>query len=187
MSDLRILGICGSLRAGSYNRSLLREAAELAPPGMIIETYEGLGDIPLYNQDVQDKGDPEPVLRLKSAIREANGILFCSPEYNYSVPGVLKNAIDWASREPRVLPGKPVAILGASPGMLGTGRMQYHLRQVFVFTQCLCMVTPEVMVAKAAEKFDSNGRLTDEKTLEFLRAYLDSFDKWVRWVNSRPE
>jgi chromate reductase, NAD(P)H dehydrogenase (quinone) len=180
---MRVLGIAGSLRAGSFNRSLLRAAQELAPAGMEIEAYD-LAPIPLYNGDVEARGDPEPVAAFKSAIREAGALLFATPEYNYGVPGVLKNAVDWASRPPgkSVLNGKPAAVMGASPGNGGTIRAQLQLRQAFVFTQTLAMLQPEVLVAKASEKFDAQGRLTDEATRGFLRKFLEAFGEWIRKV-----
>jgi chromate reductase len=177
---MRVLGIPGSLREGSFNRSLLRAAQELAPPGMEIQLFD-LAAIPLYNGDVEAQGDPEPVAAFKAAIRQADALLIATPEYNYGVPGVLKNAIDWASRPPAssALRGKPAAILGASPGGGGTVRAQLQLRQAFVFTQTLAMLQPEVLVARAHEKFDSEGRLTDEATRGFVRKFLESFVEWI--------
>ncbi len=136
-SAIKVFGIAGSLRAGSSNKALLRAAAELAPEGMEIRLFERLAEVPLYNEDVEKAGEPESVAALKGAIREADALLFATPEYNYGVPGVLKNAIDWASRPPRnsVLNGKPAAIMGATPGTSGTARAQLALRQSFVFTQ----------------------------------------------------
>jgi chromate reductase len=179
--DLSILAFAGSLRRDSYNRALLRAAVEVAPAGMTISIFE-IDDIPLYNADVEAAGDPEPVARFKRAIREADGLLIATPEYNHGVPGVTKNAIDWASRPPHQAPldGKPVAILGASPGITGTARGQSQLRQAFEFTNSYCMPQPEVLVYKAHEKFDAAGRLTDEKTREFLGKFLAAFGDWVR-------
>ena len=178
---LKVLGFAGSLRAGSFNRSLLRAAVELQPPGMEITTFD-LAPIPLYNGDVEAKGDPEPVAAFKAAIRQADALLIATPEYNFGIPGVLKNAIDWASRPPRgsVLQGKPAAIMGATPGMGGTGRSQMQLRQVFVFTQTHALLSPEVLVARAQEKFDASGRLTDEKTREFVGQLLQALAEWTR-------
>jgi chromate reductase len=180
---MRILGIAGSLRAGSYNRSLLRAAQELAPAGMEI-TLHDIAEIPLYNGDVEAKGDPPPVAAFKSAIRDAAGLLIATPEYNYGVPGVLKNAIDWASRpsEGSVLNGKPAAIMGASPSTRGTARAQLQLRQSFVFTQTLAMLGPELLVARAHEKFDADGRLTDEGTRGYARKFLEAFATWIHRV-----
>ena len=178
---MKVLGIAGSLRAGSFNRALLRAAQELAPPGMEITTFD-LAPIPLYNGDVEAKGDPEPVAAFKAAIREADALLFATPEYNFGVPGVLKNAIDWASRPPRgsVLQGKPAAIMGATPGMGGTGRSQMQLRQVFVFTQTYALLSPEVLVARAHEKFDASGKLTDEPTRKFVAQLLEALVQWAQ-------
>jgi chromate reductase, NAD(P)H dehydrogenase (quinone) len=177
---LKVLGIAGSLRAGSYNRALLRAAQELAPAGMEIEAFD-LAPIPLFNADVEAKGDPEPVAAWKAAIRQADALLFVTPEYNNGVPGVLKNAIDWASRPPRgsALQGKPAAIMGATPGMGGTGRAQMQLRQAFVFTQTYAVVAPEVLVARAGEKFDASGRLTDDKTRQFVGLLLQALADWT--------
>ena len=179
-AKLDVLGIAGSLRAGSFNRSLLRAAQELAPAGMQITAFD-LAPIPLYNADVEAKGDPEPVGALKSAIRRADALLIVTPEYNFGMPGVLKNAIDWASRPPRssVLMGKPAAIMGATPGMGGTGRAQLQLRQAFLFTQTLAVLSPEVLVARAGEKFDAAGRLTDEKTRQIVGQLLQALADWT--------
>jgi chromate reductase, NAD(P)H dehydrogenase (quinone) len=184
-SSLRILGIPGSLRTGSYNRALLRAAIELAPEGMEVEIFEGLGEIPSYNQDVEAKGEPQPVSQLKEAMASADGLLIATPEYNYSIPGVLKNALDWASRPPKGSPlsGKPVGLMGASGGGSGTMRSQLALRQVFVFTGCLVLPKPEVYVTRAPEKF-SDGRLEDERTREHLARFLDALGAWV-WRLSR--
>lgn len=177
---LTVVGFAGSLRKGSYNRMLLRAAVELAPPGMTIETIE-LDAIPLYNGDVEAQGNPPAVADFKDAIGRADAILVVTPEYNYGVPGVLKNAIDWASRPPgkSVLNGKPAAVMGASPGSFGTTRAQLQLRQAFVFTQTLAVPSPEVLVAKAHEKFDGQGQLTDEPTRKFVRQLLESLQAWT--------
>jgi chromate reductase len=177
---MRVLGIAGSLRAGSFNRSLLRAAQELAPAGMEITAVD-LAPIPLFNEDVEAKGDPEPVAALKTAIRQADALLFVTPEYNFGVPGVMKNAVDWASRPSRgsVLQGKPAGIMGATPGTGGTGRAQMQLRQSFVFTQTLAMLSPEVLVARAPEKFDASGRLTDEKTRQVVGKFLQALAEWT--------
>jgi chromate reductase, NAD(P)H dehydrogenase (quinone) len=177
---MRVLGIAGSLRAGSFNRSLLRAAQELAPAGMEITAVD-LAPIPLFNEDVEAKGDPEPVAALKTAIRQADALLFVTPEYNFGVPGVMKNAVDWASRPSRgsVLQGKPAGIMGATPGTGGTGRAQMQLRQSFVFTQTLAILSPEVLVARAPEKFDASGRLTDEKTRQVVGKFLQALAEWT--------
>ncbi|HWH17381.1 MAG TPA: NAD(P)H-dependent oxidoreductase [Allosphingosinicella sp.] len=182
MADtLRILGIAGSLRRDSYNKALLRAAKELAPADMGIEIFD-LAGVPLYNGDVEAEGDPEAVAAMKEAIREADGVLLATPEYNHGVPAVMKNAVDWASRPPRqaALNGKPVAIMGASPGITGTARGQSQLRQAFEFTNSFCMPQPELLLFKAHEKFDSEGRLTDEVTRRFLGQFLAAFAAWAR-------
>ena len=183
---LIICGIAGSLREGSYNRSLLRAAAEVAPPALEIRVFDGMADIPPFNQDVEAKGDPAGVSALKQAIREADGLLIATPEYNHGVPGVLKNAVDWASRPANdsVLAGKPTAILGASPGITGTARAQSQLRQSFVFTGTPALLKPEILVFKANEKFDDEGRLIHEKTREFLGRLLHELESWIRALSS---
>jgi chromate reductase, NAD(P)H dehydrogenase (quinone) len=177
---LRVLGFAGSLRARSYNGALLRSAQELAPAGMAIEIYESI-ELPLFNEDIEAQGDPGPVAAFKMAIREADALLIATPEYNYGVPGVLKNAIDWASRPPGRAPlnGKLAAIVGASPGIIGSARAQLQLRQAFTFTNTLAMLQPEVLVSRAHEKFDRNGRLSDEATRTFFRQYLETFHGWA--------
>lgn len=182
-----VFGIAGSLRAASFNKSLLRAAMELAPEGMAIRIFERLGEVPPYNEDVEKVGDPEPVAALKDAIREADALLIATPEYNYSLPGVLKNAIDWASRPPRdsVLKGKPAAILGATPGVTGTVRAQLALRQSFLFTETLALLKPEVHVGGASEKFDAAGGLTDEKTRQHVRKLLEALRDWTELLRSK--
>jgi chromate reductase, NAD(P)H dehydrogenase (quinone) len=176
---VRILGISGSLRRGSFNTGVLRAALELAPPGMTIETCD-ISAIPLYNEDVREQGFPPPVAELRARIKDADGLLLVTPEYNYSIPGVLKNAIDWASRPPeQPFEGKPIGIMGASAGAMGSGRAQYHLRQCFVFLNGLVMNRPEVMVPAAQTKFDPSGKLTDQATRDFISAHLTAFKSWV--------
>jgi chromate reductase len=171
-----VVGFAGSLRGGSYNRALLRAAAELAPPALHIAIHE-LHDIPLYNGDVEAAGAPPPVVQLRDAIRRADGVLIATPEYNHGVPGVLKNTIDWLSRPPRdsALNGKAAAVMGASPGMTGTARGQSQLRQAFVFTNTYALLQPEVLVARAHEKFDADGRLVDQATRDFVATFLQRF------------
>ncbi len=180
MTNLTITAIAGSLRAASYNRALLRAAAELAPETMRIEIFD-LADVPLYNGDVEAAGDPPGVAAMKAAIARADGVLFATPEYNHGVPGVMKNAVDWASRPPRnaALAGKPVGLIGASPGMTGTARGQSQLRQAFEFTDSYCMPQPELLVWRAHEKFGEDGALTDEATRAYLGKYLAAFALWV--------
>lgn len=178
---VRILAFAGSLRQASYNRALLRAAVELAPAGLAIEVFD-LAEVPLYNGDVEAAGDPPAVQALKAAIASADGVLIATPEYNHGVPAVTKNAVDWASRPPRgaVLDAKPVGIVGASPGMTGSARGQSQLRQAFEFTNSYCMPQPELLVFRAHEKFDAEGRLTDEATRTYLGKYLVAFEAWVR-------
>ncbi|MDA8109061.1 MAG: NAD(P)H-dependent oxidoreductase [Betaproteobacteria bacterium] len=177
---LTFLGLCGSLREGSYNKAALRAAGELAPPDVRIETFD-LAPIPPYNDDVRAQGYPGVVQALRARIMAADAVLFVTPEYNYSVPGVLKNAIDWGSRPPeQPFDGKPAAIIGASGGMLGTARAQYHLRQIGVFLNIHFLNRPEVMIAQAASKFDAQGRLTDEAARKLIGEQLVALAAWVR-------
>lgn len=178
---LTILGIAGSLRRASYNRALLRAARELAPDGIEIEIFDRLGELPLYNPDVAAMGAPEPVAALKEAIDRAHGVLIATPEYNYSIPAPLKNALDWASRPPAETPlrGKPIAIMGAAVGSIGTARAQLALRQSLLFTQSHVMPAPELLVGRAPEKFDAELRLVDEQTRQFLRQHLERFASYV--------
>jgi chromate reductase, NAD(P)H dehydrogenase (quinone) len=179
--QIKVLGLCGSLRRGSFNRMALKAAIELAPQGMTIEPFERLTDIPLYNEDVLEAGYPPTVQELRQRIASADAVLFVSPEYNYSVPGVLKNAIDWASRPPSPpFDGKPVAIMGASPGLFGTARAQYHLRQICVFVNAFPLNRPEVMIAQAQQKFDADGRLKDDQTRKFIGDLLQNLADWTR-------
>ena len=176
----QIVGIAGSLRQASFNRALLRAATELAPATLRITTHDLLA-IPLYNGDVETVEVPRAVLALREAVQAADGLLIATPEYNHGVPGVLKNTIDWLSRPPRAsaLNGKPAAIMGATPGVGGTARGQSQLRQAFVFTNTYAMAQPEVLVAKANEKFDASGTLTDQPTREFLGKFLAAFAAWI--------
>ncbi len=185
--DLKILGIVGSLRQKSYNRFLMRVAGEVLPDGATL-TVADIGDLPLFNEDMEADA-PESVHTLKRQIEEAGAILFATPEYNYSVPGVLKNAIDWASRPygQNSFAHKPAAIMGASVGMLGTARAQYHLRQSFVFLQVAVLSQPEVMVPAAYEKFDADGNLTDDKTREKVKELIDALVAWAERLESRGE
>lgn len=176
---LNVLGIAGSLRRRSFNKYALDAALELRPDGMEIEVFD-LAPIPLYNEDVRAAGFPAPVQALRDAIARADALLIATPEYNYSVPGVLKNAIDWASRQPeQPFNDKPVAVMGASSSWLGTARAQYHLRQSFVFLNALPLNRPEVRIADANTRFDEQGRLTDEKTRELIARLLMSLRDWT--------
>jgi chromate reductase len=177
---VNILGFAGSLRKGSYNRSLLRAALELVPREAKLEIFD-LEGIPLFNQDLENQ-PAEKVKEFKARIRAADAILIATPEYNYSIPGVLKNAIDCASRPygDNAFAHKPVAIMGASVGMMGTARAQYHLRQCFVFLTCFALNQPEVMVPFAPEKIDRDGKVTDPKTREMIADLLQSLVAWTK-------
>ena len=172
MANIKILGIAGSLRKGSFNRSALKAARGLVPAGATLEACD-LPDLPGFDQD-KEKTPPAAVTELKARIRAADAILLVTPEYNYSVPGVLKNAIDWASRPygDSAWKGKPVAIMGASAGVLGTARAQYHLRQTLVFLDMPAVNQPEVMIGGAASKFDQAGNLTDETAKKLIGQLL---------------
>jgi chromate reductase len=177
---ITILGIAGSLRKDSYNRAALRAAQSLAPAGATVEICD-LQGIPPFNQD-EEQPPPVPVADFKTRIRAADAILMVTPEYNYSMPGVLKNAIDWASRPygDSAWEGKPVAVIGASVGTLGTARAQYHLRQVFVFLNMHALNRPEVMISNAAQRFDAQGQLTDTTTQDLIRQLLQHLVDWTR-------
>jgi len=177
---IRILGIAGSLRKASFNQGALRAAAELTPEGATMDIFE-LDGIPGFNQD-DEQNPPEKIAEFKRKIREADAILFVTPEYNYSVPGVLKNAIDWASRPygDSAWNGKPAAIMGASIGGIATARAQYHLRQMMVFLNMFPINQPEVMIGNCADKFDDQGNLTDETTKDFIRQLLQNLVAWTR-------
>ncbi len=179
----RVVGIAGSLRQGSINRALLQAAIALAPPTLEIVPHS-LADIPLYNADLDTAPALPAVQALREAVAQADGLLIATPEFNHGVPGVLKNAVDWLSRPPTrsALNGKPCAIMGASPGMTGTARAQAQLRQAFVFTNTYTMLKPEVLVARAAGKFDADGHLTDDATRTALRSFLDEFVQWIERV-----
>jgi len=177
---ISILSFAGSLRKGSYNRALLRAALEMVPTEAELEIFD-LEGIPPFNQDLEDR-QAAKVNEFKAKIRAADALLIATPEYNYSMSGVLKNAIDSASRPPgdNAFDGKPVAIMGASGGMLGTGRAQYHLRQSCVFLNMYPVNQPEVMVPFAQEKFDANNRVTDPKTREKIKELLESLVAWTK-------
>ena len=180
-----ILGFAGSLRTKSFNKSLLRAAAELCPKDAKIEIFD-LEGIPPFNQDLENQPS-ERVREFKRRIRAADAILIATPEYNYSIPGVLKNAIDCASRPYGDNPfeGKPVAIMGASMGMIGTARAQYHLRQTFVFLNMYPLNGPEVMVTFAPEKFDERGNLKDEQAKELIADLLTALVAWTRKLKEK--
>ncbi len=182
---ISVLGICGSLRKGSYNMAALRTAIELKPPGMTIEIAE-IGAIPLYNEDVRAQGFPPAVETLRRQIAAADALLFATPEYNYSMSGVLKNAIDWASRPPdQPFAGKPAAIIGAGARMAGTAHAQGDLRRAFVFLDIHPINRPEVRIGQAHTKFDANGGLTDEAARGFIRDMLVALESWTRQISRK--
>src|SRR4030042_6895331 len=176
---IKILGFAGSCRKQSYNKAILAAALEMVPKEATLEIFD-LEGIPPFNQDLENQ-PPPAVKEFKARIRAADAILIATPEYNYSIPGVLKNVIDWASRPygDNAFDGKPVAVMGASIGMLGTARAQYHLRQSFVFLNLHPLNQPEVMVPFVQDKVDSHGRLTDEKTKNKIGELLESLVAWT--------
>jgi len=180
-----VLGFAGSLRKKSYNKALLAVAAELAPKDMKLEIFD-LDGVPPFNQDLENQ-PPAKVRELKEKIRSADAILIATPEYNYSVPGVLKNAIDWASRPygDNAFDGKPVAVMGASIGMLGTARAQYHLRQSFITLNMYPLNDPEVMVTYAHKKIDEDGRLKDEETRKLIAELLQNLVTWTEKLGDK--
>jgi chromate reductase, NAD(P)H dehydrogenase (quinone) len=182
-----VLGIAGSLRQGSYNRALLRSAQSLVPDGMTLRVFE-LHGIPFYDADVEKQGNPDPVNALKRQIREADGVLIATPEYQHSLPGVLKNALDWASRPTKdpALKGKPVAMIGATTGRYGTARAQAELRKVLAYNDAVVINRPEVLVANAAQTFDDAGQLADETARELLRQLLETLGWWARLLRDAP-
>jgi chromate reductase len=183
---VKILGFVGSLRKGSYNKALMRAALKLLPKDATLEVFD-LEGIPPFNQDLE--GQPPTVVKaLKAKIKKADALLIATPEYNYSIPGVLKNAIDWASRPhgDNVFEGKPVAIMSASTGRLGGARAQYHLRQSFVFLSMYPLNRPEVMMPYAQEHVDENGNLTDETTRQLIRQLLEELVRWTKKLTGKP-
>lgn len=177
---LRILGFAGSLRQGSYNRHALRAAQALMPEGAVMDIYD-LTPIPMYNDDVREKGYPPVVQDFRDKIAAADALVMATPEYNYSVSGVLKNAIDWASRPPGPpMTKKPVAIMGATQGLWGTVKAQYHLRQIFVFLDLYPLNKPEVLIAQAQNKFDASGNLTDEMTKKVITEQMAALAAWTK-------
>ena len=180
---LNVLVICGSLRKGSFNRMLTRALPALAPADMTLSDAPPIGALPLYNADIQTaSGDPPEVTALVNAVRAADGLIIVSPEYNWSIPGVMKNAIDWLSRvKDQPLLDKPVALQSAAPGLLGGARMQYHMRQSLTSVEALILIRPEVFVNLAAKKFDEKtGELTDQPTRDIVKQQLEAFAKFIR-------
>ncbi len=180
---VKTLGISGSLRKASFNSAALRAALELLPEGMTLEIAD-ISEIPLYNDDVRAAGYPPVVQRFREQIAAADALLFATPEYNYSMSGVLKNAIDWASRPPDPpVVGKPAAVMGATASLWGTTRAQYHLRQCFVFLNMFPVNKPEVLIAQAGNKFDAQGKLTDQATRDLIGQLLVALRDWTRRLN----
>ncbi len=183
-TQLKVLGITGSLRKGSFNTAALRACKELLPSGMDL-TITSIADLPMFNQDVFDAGLPEPVKRFRAEVAAADGLLIASPEYNFSVTGVLKNAIDWASRAPnQVFQDKPIALFSATGGPLGGARVQYDLRKILTQLWAHVLPKPEVFIGAAQTKFDAQGKLTDETTRKFLGELLAGFKPWI--VRMKP-
>ena len=179
MADLKILGISGSLRRGSFNTAALRTCAELMPGGMTM-TYARIDDIPLFNQDVFDAGLPEPAKRFRAEVAAADGLLIAIPEYNFSLSAALKNAIDWGSRPPnQVFQDKPIAIFSTSQGPMGGARVQYDLRRILGQLWGHVLPRPEIFIGNAASKFDAQGKLTDETTRKLLTDLLVGFKAWI--------
>src|SRR5438094_6290275 len=185
MSDsggIKVLAICGSLRKASYNMAALRVAIAQKPAGMAVDVAD-ISQIPLYNEDVRQEGFPPPVETLRRQIKEADALLFACPEYNYSMTGVLKNAIDWASRPPdQPFAGKPCAILGAAAGMAGSARAQYDLRRSCVFVDLHPLNKPEVLIGQAQTKFDAEGNLLDEVAKNLIRDLMAALAGWARQI-----
>lgn len=180
MADLKVLGISGSLRKASLNTAVLRACSEIAPPGMKVSVYSGLGELPLYNQEIMDAAVPESVQRLKAAIAEADGVLLALPEYNFSLSAPMKNGIDWVSKLPnQPFQDKPIAVVSASAGPLGGARVQYDARRILTQLWGHVMPRPEVFIGAAQTKFDAQGKLTDETTKKFLGDLLAGFKTWI--------
>ncbi|MBI5719341.1 MAG: NAD(P)H-dependent oxidoreductase [Burkholderiales bacterium] len=179
MTTLDIVGLCGSLRKASYNRHALRLAGELMPASMKLDVVEWR-EVPVFDADVLAAGLPPAVAAVRERIRHADGVLIVTPEYNFSIPGGLKNVLDWTSRgEDQPWAGKPVAMFTVSPGPVGGARVQYDLRKVMLFLNAMTLVKPEVFVGMAGGKFDAEGRCTDEATRKFIGDQMASFERWI--------
>jgi chromate reductase, NAD(P)H dehydrogenase (quinone) len=181
-SQVQVVTVCGSLRKASFNAALQRALPALAPPGISIKPAPAWADIPIYNHDIQDAGWPAPVTAWADAIRAADGVIIVSPEYNWTIPGGLKNAIDWTSRmKDDPFKGKAVAIQSCAGGLLGGARMQYHLRQSLTSVEAVMLIRPEVFVNFATRKFDEKTlELTDQPTKDLVKLQLEAFEKFVR-------
>jgi chromate reductase len=181
-TPLDIVGLCGSLRRTSLNRAALRLAGESMPPSMTLDIVDWR-EFPVFDGDVFAQGLPSAVAALRERVRRADGVVIATPEYNFSVPGGLKNVLDWLSRgddQPWAL--KPVAMLSASPGPLGGARVQYDLRKVMLFLNAAVLTKPEVFIGAASGKFDADGRCTDETTRKFVSAQMAAFEQWIAAV-----
>jgi chromate reductase len=182
MADLNVISICGSLRKGSYNRIVMNALPGLAPQGMQIKEAPPYSEFPLYNADIQNStGFPTAVQTLADAIRAADGVIFVTPEYNFGIPGPLKNAIDWVSRlQNQPFAGKPVALQSASPGPVGGARVQYDMRRSMVFLDALTLNKPEIFIGNCAQRLDDKtGKITDEATVGFIKQQLAAFAKFI--------
>jgi chromate reductase, NAD(P)H dehydrogenase (quinone) len=177
---VRIVGLAGSLRRASFHRGLIRAARELAPEDVTVEPYEQLDEIPFFNQDVENFGNPAPVKRFKEKINQADAVLIATPEYDYAIPGVLTNALDWALRPPSPFRHKPVGIVGASPSYVGTARGQMVLRQILLHPPAYVMPEPQMLIPFALERFDEQtGDLVDERTREMMNRFLKALVEWT--------
>jgi chromate reductase, NAD(P)H dehydrogenase (quinone) len=186
--SLNVVSICGSLRKGSYNRMVMNLLPGFAPEGMKITEAPPFVEFPVYNADVQNTtGFPAPVQKLADAVRAADGVIFVSPEYNFSIPGGLKNAIDWISRVPnQPFAGKPVVLQSAANGILGGGRMQYDLRRCMIFLDAMTLNTPEVFIGNCTQRIDEKtGQIKDEQTVSFIKQQLAAFAKFVEQHGGR--
>jgi len=180
--SLNVVSICGSLRKGSYNRIVMNTLQGFAPEGMRVAEAPSFAEFPLYNADIQNStGFPAPVQTMAEAIRAADGVIFVSPEYNYGIPGGLKNAIDWVSRLPdQPFANKPIAMISASAGILGGGRMQYDLRRCMIFLDALTMNKPEIFIGNVSQKIDEKiGQIKDEQAVGFIKTQLAAFAKFI--------
>jgi chromate reductase len=178
--SFKIAGLAGSLRRASFHRGLIRAAQELAPGGVTVEPYQQLDNIPFFNQDVEDQGDPASVRDFKEKIRQADAVLIATPEYDYAIPGVLTTALDWALRPPSPFRHKPVGIVGTSPGGVGTARGQMVLRQILLHSPAYVMPDPQMLIPHALERFDAQtGDLVDEQTRERMQRFLQALVEWT--------
>jgi len=180
--SVNVVSICGSLRKGSYNRIVMNTLQGFAPEGMRVAEAPSFAEFPLYNADIQNStGFPAPVQTMAEAIRAADGVIFVSPEYNYGIPGGLKNAIDWVSRLPnQPFANKPIAMISASAGILGGGRMQYDLRRCMIFLDALTMNKPEIFIGNVSQKIDEKtGQIKDEQAVGFIKTQLAAFAKFI--------